>query len=185
MSMKGNLIALGVLGILGGAAILANLNTTTSTVQKDLTNGFAAFRSADLATVNRIAIKKAKEKDKGSVELRRKGDGWTIASAWDYPADKKKVQELLDELKKVRTGTISGSQRSSHQQFKVDDEKGIQVYLFDSKDQKLGRVVIGGDAPTRTLSSGTFVRFEDEDQVWEVEASLRNKVISYPEKVEA
>jgi hypothetical protein len=67
----------------------------------------------------------------------------------------------------------------------VDQEKGVVLALFDKKDQKLAQMVIGGDSQSRTLSSGSFIRFDDENEVWDVQASLRNKVISYPDKVEA
>ena len=97
---------------------------------------------------------------------------------------RKKVQELIDELKKVRTGEQRGRERSSHPEFKVDEEKGVAVDLLDGKGQKLTRMVVGGEAQSKTLSSGNFIRFGDEEQVYEVDASLRNKVISYPEKVE-
>src|SRR6185503_13154476 len=125
MSMKTNLIALGVLAALALTAVL--YKPATSTIQKDLSQGFAAFKSADLSQIERITVTKAqkaeekdkvegKEAEKGKekegagekskgpsvLELKRSGgDEWVIPSAWGYPADKKKVKELLDEIVKV------------------------------------------------------------------------------------
>src|SRR5262245_66129474 len=118
MSMKTNLIALGVLAALALTAVL--YKPATSTIQKDLSQGFSAFKSADLSQVERITVTKAqkaeekdkvegKEAEKGKegggaekskgpsvLELKRSGgDEWVIPSAWGYPADKKKVKELL------------------------------------------------------------------------------------------
>ena len=185
MNQKGLAIALVILMVLGGTALIKNLTSKTSVIPQGLSRGFEAFKSVDLGTVDRLVISKGKTKGPATLELKRKGDDWTIPTAWDYPADKKKVQEFLDELKKVRTGERRGVQRTSHSEFKVDDERGVAVDLFDARNQKLARVVIGGDSQTKTFSSGTFVRFEDEDEVWDVEASLRNKAVSYPDKVEA
>jgi parvulin-like peptidyl-prolyl isomerase len=185
MNQKGLAIALVILLVLGGTALIKNLTSKTSVIPQGLSKGFEAFKSVDLAKVDRLVISKGKAKSPATLELKRKGDDWTIPSAWDYPADKKKVQEFIDELAKVRTGERRGVQRTSHSDFKVDDERGVAVDLFDARNQKLARVVIGGDSQTKTFSSGTFVRFEDEDEVWDVEASLRNKAVSYPDKVEA
>jgi len=199
--MKTNIIALSVLAALALTALL--FKPATSTIQKDLSSGFTAFKAADLSQVERITVSKApkaedqakekegdkeKSKEPPVLELKRSGsDDWVIPTAWSYPADKKKVKELLDELKKATAGEPrkAGKERSSHPRFKVDQEKGVVLALFDKKDQKLAKLVIGGDSQSRTLSSGSFIRFDDENDVWDVQASLRNKVISYPDKVEA
>ena len=182
MNAKGIVVGLVVLALVAGAAYF--LRPPTATISRDLSKGFEAFKAIDFSSVERMAVKKGKEKDPSTLELKRSGDGWVLPTAWDYPADKKKVEELLDELKKVTDGRPSGRSRASHPKFKLDEEKGVALALFDKTDKKLGQIVLGGDAQSRTFSSGSFVRFEDEDDVWEVEASLRNKVISYPDKIE-
>src|SRR6185503_10029872 len=74
MSMKTNLIALGVLAALALTAVL--YKPATSTIQKDLSQGFAAFKSADLSQIERITVtkaQKAEEKDKVEGKEAEKG----------------------------------------------------------------------------------------------------------------
>src|SRR5262245_22094484 len=142
MSMKTNIIGLVVLAALALTALL--FKPPTSTIQKDLSQGFQSFKSADFSQVERITLSKVKAADAGAdkdqakevagqaaaLELKRQGtDDWTISTAWNYPADKKKVKELFDELKKATTGEArkAGKERSSHARFKVDPEKGVAL----------------------------------------------------------
>ena len=180
--MKRNLIALLVLAVLGG---IVWWNTQpTSTVSKELSEGFNRFKKADLSAVEKIVITKG-AKEPQTVELKKSGDGWVLPKTWDYPAEKKKVEDLVAELKKVTEGENRSNTADNHATFKVDAEKGVHVSLQDKTGTELTKVVIGGDVQSRTLSSGSFVRFGDESAVWAVEASLRGKVVSYPEKIEA
>lgn len=95
------------------------------------------------------------------VRLERRGpDGWVISSAWDYPADPKKVTDALDALTAVKVRSPIATNKTSHAQLKVGDaEYGRKVKV--TAGDKTFDLVIGAAA-----SKSVNVRKATEDAVY-------------------
>ena len=174
MSNKGIIIALVVLvglvvylvstqnGEMGGEA-----EKTTAALEK--------FLAVDLSKVARFTIEKGDAKGAAGVNVVKKGSDWVLASSYDYPGSKDKVERLFEELEKIEEGRQKGWRESSHADFEVDSELGSRLTLFDASQTELASVVLGRHAPSRLMSvTRSFVRFGDEAEVYEVEGSARS-----------
>jgi hypothetical protein len=172
MSNKSIVIALALLMALVGFVIFQSRKKQEGTLGDAAGPGIEKFRSVDFAQVKRLAISKGKE----TVEVVRQGDGWALQSSFGYPADGEKIDNLFKELKKMESFEVRGWDRDSHREFEVDDERGVRVRFLDGADKELANVVLGKRAPTKTFDSFLFVRFADEEQVFESAGSPRSYV---------
>ncbi len=57
-----------------------------------------------------------------TIHFSRVGQDWTLPEAGDYPVDGEKIQNLLDNLVKVNTGSLVAETETSHKQLQVGDE---------------------------------------------------------------
>lgn len=70
-------------------------------------------------SVDRITISAPEEQQ---IVLVRQDDGWVLPGTGDYPADKSRVNRLLDELKGLRRGLAVATTKGAQQRFKVNDK---------------------------------------------------------------
>lgn len=141
----------------------------------EATAAFAAFRSLDTASVDRITI----ERDGVQAEVVRTGSGdeatWELKSSFGYPADPDRIERLYEELEKIEEGEVAGTSPASHSNFEVDAKKGARVSFFQG-EKALASITLGKRAPTRTMDSYSYVRFGDDAEVYRVDGEARSFV---------
>ncbi len=147
-------------------------DTSSPGLSEEKTAGLVEFRELKRPDIKRFTVSRGDR----TAEVVRKGDGWILASSFGYPADSEKIDRFFEELEDMDSFKKSGWSRSSHAAFEVDEKKGVRVTFFDTNDQEISSIVLGGRAPTRTLASFCYVRFGDEDVVFETEGSPRSNV---------
>jgi len=118
------------------------------------------FGSLKAEDITRFTVS---DKDGHSVELVRQGNGWSVSSAADYPADTAKIDTFLGKLLAVQTNPLVTSTSASHKRLQVADDDFVR------------RVdVTSPDGATRTLFLGTtgtggapHVRLGGQDAVYQ------------------
>jgi len=179
---KSIFLGLAVLAVLAVAWLFVDSSPYTSTGDTKLSEGFERLRGVDHSRVAKLVLAKGKGRP---AELVKKGDGWVIASLYDYPADAEKVDKVLESLKGIRTGVEAGQAEASHSHFEVDKRKGGFITLFDASGTELAKLVVG-----KTLQSGAigtsqvFARFGDEAVTYRLESTVRSDANLWGDEVE-
>lgn len=100
-----------------------------------------------------------------SVELDKSNGGWQLPALDGFPADGQRIEQLLERLQQLETGSAIASSRDAQKRFKVSD---------DSYERKL--VLKGGERELATLYLGTtpgmrriHARSDSADAVYRVE----------------
>jgi hypothetical protein len=57
-----------------------------------------------------------------TIHFSKVGQDWTLPETGNYPVDGEKIQNLLDDLVKVNTGSLVAETETSHKQLQVGDE---------------------------------------------------------------
>jgi hypothetical protein len=174
--------ALAVLVVLVAAYFFFAPEKYTSTSTGALSPGLEKLRDAKVDDVAKVVL----EKGKGKVELAREGDGWVVASAHGYPADKEKVEKLLKTLDGIERGEKAGENPTSHPSFEVDRKKGGFITLLGKDGSEIAKIVVGKTAPGGGISmTRIFARFGDEDATWRIESDVRSEAMLYSKDAEA
>ena len=170
MSKKGIIVALVVLAGLVGLYFVTG--DTPGSRKVALSDGAEKFKAMQRGDVARVVVRKGEAK----AEVARKGDGWVLPTSYGYPADGEKVGGFFDELEKAEAFTQIGWSAVSHRDFEVDDDRGVRVTFYDSKDTELASVVLGDRGQTQSLSvSKIYMRFGAEDGVYESGGAPRSR----------
>jgi len=107
---------------------------------------------------------------KGTEQVRvRKGpEGWTVESAWGYPAVEAKVNALLQAIEQLRIREVRSTRRTSHPELEVDEATGIWVRVLDADGTELANVCAGKSISRERC----FVRTAGSDEVAEATPNL-------------
>ena len=108
-------------------------------------------------------------KGKTSIVLNKKDDQWYIGSQ-QYPADKNKVNEMLDASEKL-TLTALVSESKNYIRYDLTEEKKINVKAWQADTLKRNFDV--GKAASSFRH--TFVKLADDDRVFHARENFRNK----------
>ncbi len=90
-------------------------------------------------------------------EMARKGDGWVLSRADDYPADGTKVTPFLEKLEKLTTDRLVTQTDASHKRLRVADDdfaRKIDVELGGGKSHELYLGTSGGYGSTHVRADG-------------------------------
>lgn len=172
------------LGILAGVLlVLGALSLVTSRQRYGATEG-GGFESllgkgVDAAAVQSITAWVGALPD-STVELSRAGDGWVVASRWDWKAKKDLVDKLIEDLAGL-TGELRSSTGDVLADYEIDAEKGMHLVGKGAGGSELFHLVVG-KAATR---GGTFVRRDGSDDVYLTSASLRSSFGLWGEETKA
>jgi len=174
--------ALAVLAVLVAAYVLLAPSKYTSTSTDKASPALQKLKDAKVDDVAKIVL----EKGKGKVELKKESNGWVVASAYGYTADKEKIEKLLKALDGVDRAEKAGESAGSHANFEVDKKKGGFISLYGKDGNELAKVVVGKTAPGGGISmTRIFARFGDEDETWRIESDVRSDAMLYSKDAEA
>jgi len=91
-------------------------------------------------SVDRITISAPEEQE---IVLVRQDNGWVLPGTGDYPADKSRVNRLLDELKGLRRGLAVATTKGAQQRFKVNDTAFERRVRLAHGDETLATLYFG------------------------------------------
>lgn len=136
---------------------------------------FADLRGAVTpSNVGRITVTGEKDKE---ATIAWKDGNWILPSLYDYPADKKYVDELIVDLMKLGEERLEARSPASHADYEVDAEKGKKIALADRGGKDLWALVVGKSV-TGSMNRG-FVRLDGKDEVYSVTPVLSWKLKTY------
>ena len=116
-------------------------------------------------TITRIEMTKGDN----AIQLEKQGDGWLI-SPENYPADKEKINQILDVIDDL-TVTALISESESYTRYELDDANRIHVKAF-AGDVLKREFYIGKAAPT---FHHTFVRLANDPKVYHGRNNFRSR----------
>lgn len=122
-------------------------------------------------------VAKAGDAAPKTLSLARKGEAWVVDGADDYPADKKKVEEVLDKVVKARIRAPIAANKANHNALDVG-ERDFSRQLTLKAGEATHRLVFGS-----AKGSSVHARFADKDAVYLARGvtawDLKDTVVSY------
>lgn len=91
-------------------------------------------------TVDRITIASP---DDQQIVLAQQGDGWVLPGTGDFPADKARVDRLLEELKGLQRGLPVATSKGALKRFKVSDDAFERRVMLARGDEALATLYFG------------------------------------------
>jgi hypothetical protein len=101
-----------------------------------------------------------KTKDR-EVKLNKEDGSWVVATANNYPADPKAVEDMLSKVKEFKSTLTASKSADKHSQFEVD-ENGVEVKVLKSEGDMLAHFFVGKMGPDYM---STYMRKADRDEV--------------------
>lgn len=114
----------------------------------------------DAAKVTQVKVATTSGKP---VELAKRGDGWVLASSFDYPVKASKVDDLLSSVAKLSAAAPIATSASRHKQLHVADDQ-LERKLTLTVDGKDTTLVIGNGVGSRR----TALRLAGDARVYAV-----------------
>ena len=176
---------------LGGSVAWVKMNQShQAEATTSRTRGETLFETFPSAQIARISIKSAKDK----VTLVKGDKGWTVAERDGYPADTKRINELLSDLEDVKITQGIQAGPTYDKRFGMDpvadtpEAHGIQIIFSAANDTQLASVTLG-----KTLESnsgglfgmgggvtGRFIRNRAEPDAVYVTSETFPRVVATP-----
>ena len=153
MKFKTTLTLLGIFVIIGVVIIVMEQGERGE--KKD-----RPYLFSDVA-IDKIAAIRAISKS-GTITLKKKQEGWVVAGANDFPADKEAVSKLLATIQEMKKETISSRNPQKQAIFQVDKDSGTEIKILDSQDEVIAGFFLGKSGPD---FYSTYVRRNDSEEV--------------------
>lgn len=164
MKKKSIFILLAVLVVLVAAVIiiegpLSKRGKVKAAKESILFPGFEIDQvsSVDIKTVDR------------EVKLKKEDNVWVVATAGNYPADPRSVEDMLGKVRDLKSTLTASKSADKHSQFEVD-ESGVEVTMLGTGEKALAHFFVGKMGPDYI---STYVRKADKDEVLLVGEYLR------------
>ena len=132
---------------------------------------FTALKSK-LAEVGKIELRTSG--DNLAVELLRKDGKWVVANRFDYPADFKQVDTMINDLAEAKLIEAKTKNPDNYERLGVGDISDatsaaikVDVY-FENQDQPLS-VLVGNSPASQT---GRYIRKPQEPQTWLIDKTV-------------
>ena len=131
-----------------------------------------AFLSNDTSEVDFIHIS---NKD-GDVTMERIGAQWKITDPYNYPANSRYTNRMLEKLAELELETLITSSKSKFKDYEVDDSTAAYVEI-GKKDGVIDKFYSG--KPSKNYTH-TYMRRADSDEVWLVSGNPRTPLRRRP-----
>jgi hypothetical protein len=116
----------------------------------------ANFKAADVVGLS------ISDADGNQMELSKKGDGWVLPQAGDFPADGDKITPLLDKIEGIKTNRLVTRTEASQKRLKVADDDFNRLLELTLSDGSSHKLYLGSSAG----ASATHVRADSESEVF-------------------
>jgi len=178
MKPKSILTMLIVLIILIGASLII-VNQQSNKRAKQSKLGGLLLENLPVNDINAITIKSKED----NVSLGKKEDKWVVLSTYDYPADFKKIIEIVKKFKDSKVGRKFNASKGTINRLGLkkpddkdadDDQKGIRVILADKDNKIIADVIVGKTRDTETgATGGQYVLLTNENQIYLIDQTLK------------
>jgi len=101
------------------------------------------------------------------IVLKKDSGQWWVENEKNLPADKNKIENLIDSLKALERRELVSQNKEKHSLFEVDKEKPSVVLEF--VDHPSVSLIVGKNSYSR---GGTFIRFPQKDETFLVPSYL-------------
>lgn len=152
-----------LVGLLAAQAVLWGVTWSSDVGRAGASSESRKLIEAEPSAVSAFTVRSRPETEgeaPESVSLTRQGDGWVVAGTDDFPADPKKVDEVLGKLVGATRRAPIATQAANHNALDVGER------TYDKKVE----LTVGGEQKTLVLGSAkgssVHVRFEGEDDVY-------------------
>lgn len=137
-----------LLAVLLAAQILLAVGMTLSA--RDLSAKPADKLLADVQAdaIDRITLALS---DGDTLELKRTADGWQLPQSADFPADKSKVDRLIERLTSLTAGLPVATTASAQKRFKVADDQFERRIALARGDKTLATLYVGNSPTMRQV----------------------------------
>jgi len=162
MSIPTLLIILAVL-VIGGYFMFRQQDTAKK--EPEIKSIFL-FANFDPKNVERIMISQKEQK----VDLSENDGKWVVASEKNNPADETAVQEIINIVKGLKSLDMASQNPEKQKLYEVDNETGINVHMFDAKDNVIASFFVGKNGP---YYNSTYLRKEGSNDVLLINENLR------------
>lgn len=109
-------------------------------------------------------------KEDEAVQLALKDDKWIVTTKFDAPANRDKVDGLLDKLENLE-GELRSTSDEVLADYELEDNKALHLVLLDSKDSELKHLLIGKQGSDYNKM---FVRLKGSNDVYLANQNLRS-----------
>jgi len=155
------------------AVVTVVLYGVDRTPRTEFEKGALLIQGIDLEKVGKIALK---EKDK-TLSLVQGARGYTVAESSHYPADTKKINELLIKCLEIRIADKVTTDAANHAELGVKEEAEdatlVQFFSSDAKAEGEAKPLVAfivGKSAAR--GGGNYVRLAGEDTVYASEETV-------------
>ncbi len=101
--------------------------------------------------------------------ISKDGTKYTVTTSGVFPADDVVAKAAFDAVGKLELGDLVTENKAKQAEFDIDAAKGVHLVAEGAKGTKvLADVIVG-----RTTGTGTMVRLDGQDQIWQAAAGLR------------
>lgn len=147
-----------LLGLQVAAALVFNLNS----------NSFSpAASSAQLLNFDTAAIDNIQlwGPDGEELQLRKTAEGWRLPALNDFPADGRRVEQLLDKLHQLESGPAVARSRDAQKRFKVSEQSFERKLTLAAGNTEAATLYLGTTPGMRRIHA----RVADADAIHRVE----------------
>lgn len=149
--------------LLAAQAALAAITWSTCNSRPKETGAVPAFAfsKANVVSMEITSPDSEEGKPPKTIAFAKQKDKWVLASAEDYPADNKKVGELLDKLFELKIREPIANKAADHNALWVGEQKyDRKITVKTASDSK--SIILG-----RGARSNAYLRYQGKDQVYQ------------------
>ena len=157
--------SLAILGCVAAAMVILAmvLSGTSDGPRRGAGGPVHLIQGLDPAKIGKIVVGSGDD----IVTLRRSGKSFAVAEKSNYPADMKKINELIRNCADIKTtGSAHTSNPANHADLEVTEDKGrsvVKFYTPDPNSKLITGVVVGKNVEA---GQGTYVRKLPDDSVF-------------------
>lgn len=111
---------------------------------------------------NDVTFLTISDSDDNQITLVRRGDGWVLPNAGDYPADGEKILPLLEKIVGVQTNRLVTRTEASHKRLKVAGDDFNRLLEMTWQNGRNYQLYLGSSAG----AGATHVRVDDQPEVY-------------------
>ena len=154
---------LAILGIIAAvmlvwAVVQSQVSNRTQTVSKGLSY---LVSGVNIDEIDSIAIKSGEE----ALTLKRQGDGFTVVNKDNYPAETKKVNELITDCLGIEVSQMVTDNPINHQDLGVTEDKAATTVKFIKPDGSILVEILVGNP--KESGQSTYIRLASSNKVYE------------------
>lgn len=108
--------------------------------------------------IKKISIENPEEAKSATLEKRDKI--WVLINGQSFPADDKKIKELINKINLIRSEEVISKNPERHELFNVDKKSGTHIVIWNNRDKTIADFFIGKS----TESNQQYIRLASSDE---------------------